>query len=143
MTTSRARGRAAAVLGTAVGAMIILGACSNTENPIERRANTGTGTATVVDGTQHITIVVDDKYRFEPSTITVHPGTVTITLEHRGRGAPHDLQVVGFPADRVPLVTHGQSVSSTFTAPSPGRYQFVCTIHQRLGQTGTLVVSSS
>jgi plastocyanin len=126
-----------------IGVVAALASCSNTKNAIQRRPNTGSGTASIVDGTQRVTIVVDDHYRFEPSSITVHPGTVTITLEHKGTGAPHDLQVVGFPSDRVPLVTHGQTVSSTFTTPAPGRYEFVCTIHQALGQTGTLVVLPS
>jgi plastocyanin len=137
--TSTARRGVLLAAGVLVGVLAVA-SCSNTKNAIQSRPNTGSSTASVVDGAQHVTIVVDDRYRFDPATITVHPGMVTITLEHKGTGAPHDLQVVGFPSDSVPLVTHGQTVSSTFTTPSPGRYEFVCTIHRALGQTGTLVV---
>ncbi len=63
-----------------------------------------------------------------------------ITLKHEGKGAPHNLSVVGLPADFVPIVQAGQTSSATFTAPAPGRYRFVCTIHEAQGQTGMLVV---
>ena len=45
-----------------------------------------------------------------------------------------------FPSDFVPDTSAGQTNSMTFTAPSPGTYQFVCTIHTAQGMTGTLVV---
>lgn len=140
--TSTARRGALLAGGVLIGALTVT-SCSNTKNAIQREPNTGSSTAGVVAGAQHVIVVVDDRYRFDPATITVHPGMVTITLEHKGTGAPHDLQVLGFPSDSVPLVSHGQTVSSTFTAPSPGRYEFVCTIHRALGQTGTLVVLPS
>jgi plastocyanin len=89
---------------------------------------------------QQVTITTDQRYRFTPSTITVHPGRVRITLTHAGTGAPHDWSLTGFPDDNVPLVTPGQSKSVEFTAPAPGTYTFVCTIHIAQGQTGTLVV---
>jgi plastocyanin len=117
--------------------------CSNTQSAINRNPRVGATTATVVNGVQQVTVTVDDRYRFDPSRITVHPGTVTITLVHKGHGAPHDFQVVGFPADAVPLTAHGETRSATFVAPSPGSYRFVCTIHEKQGQTGTLVVLPS
>ena len=89
---------------------------------------------------QQVTIVVSDTYRFDPDVITVHPGKVKITLMHTGTGAPHDLSVLGFPADFVPLVQPGGTSSATFIAPAPGSYKFVCTIHVTQGQTGTLIV---
>jgi plastocyanin len=128
---------------SAIAALAVLAACSNTKAAINRNPQVGATTAAVVNGVQQVTITVDDRYRFNPSTITVHPGTVTITLVHKGRGAPHDFQVVGFPADAVPVTEHGQTKSATFVAPSPGRYQFICTIHVKQGQTGTLIVLPS
>jgi plastocyanin len=126
-----------------IAAVAVLAACSNTKAPINRNPELGATTAAVVNGVQRVMVTVDDRYRFYPSAITVHPGTVTITLVHKGHGAPHDLQVVGFPTDAVPLTEHGQTKSATFTAPAPGRYQFICTIHVKQGQTGTLIVLPS
>jgi plastocyanin len=123
----------------AAGTVLITG-CTNSQGAINRNPRVGATTATVVNGVQHVTLVVDDRYRFNPSDVTVHPGRVTITLVHKGTGAPHDFQVVGFPADAVPVTGHGQTNSATFDAPSPGTYRFVCTIHEKQGQTGTLTV---
>jgi plastocyanin len=117
--------------------------CSNSTASINRRPQSGAASASVVDGVQQVTVYVDDHFRFTPDTITVHPGAVRITLVHRGTGAPHDLSVLGFPGDFVPLVQPGGTSSATFTAPAPGRYTFVCTIHVAQGQTGTLIVLPS
>jgi plastocyanin len=121
---------------------LTLAGCSNNRTAsINRRPqSTASESASTVNGVQQITVDVDDTYRFSPDVITVHPGQVKITLVHLGTGAPHDLSVVGFPADFVPLVNPHGSTSATFTAPAPGRYQFVCTIHIAQGQTGSLVV---
>lgn len=107
---------------------------------MNREPHTGSSTAVDVAGVQQVVITTDSSYRFSPSTITVHPGRVRLILKHTGSGAPHDWQLQGFPGDYVPLVQPGQQHSIEFTAPAPGRYQFVCTIHSAQGQTGTLVV---
>lgn len=127
---------AVAVLG--VG--LILSGCE-TKSAINREPQTGSTTAGAVAGVQQVVLTTDEKYRFTPATVTVHPGKVMITLKHLGTsGAPHDWQLQGFPADYVPLTQAGQTRSIEFTAPSPGTYVFVCTIHVTQGQTGTLVV---
>lgn len=97
------------------------------------------GTASTVNGIQQITVHAKD-FSFTPSTITVHPGKVRIVLVNDGGGAPHDWELTDFPADFVPLASNGETREATFTAPSPGRYEFVCTIHTRQGMTGALVV---
>lgn len=117
----------------------LLAGCQ-TQSAINRNPHVGDVTAVATDGVQDITITTDQNYRFDPSTITVHPGKVRITLSHTGTGAPHDWSLNGFPDDNVPLVSPGQSKSIEFIAPSPGKYTFVCTIHIAQGQTGTLVV---
>ena len=123
---------AAAVLGVA--------GCSNSQSPINSSPHTGTATASVVNGVQQVTITVGADDRFHPSTIVVHRGKVEIVLKHDPDGAPHDWSLTGFPAAYVPTATGGQIRTASFTAPSPGKYGFVCTIHSKLGMTGTLVV---
>jgi hypothetical protein len=54
----------------------------------------------------------------------------------RGRWRAADV-----PGMRVALVRPGDTRSIQFTAAKPGRCQFVCTIHEAQGQTGTLVVA--
>lgn len=124
---------------TTVGAVTLAG-CTNTQSPINRPAPSGTATASTVGNMQHITLDVGDDFRFHPSTFVVHPGTVEVTLKHTGTGAPHDFRVTRFPTDYVPLVDPGSTASDTFRAPSPGRYQFVCTIHTAQGMVGTMIV---
>jgi plastocyanin len=46
----------------------------------------------------------------------------------------------GLPAADVATTQAGRISSVTFTAPAPGTYQFVCSIHARQGQTGTMIV---
>jgi plastocyanin len=133
--------RRAVILAAAVVALVA-SSCSNTESTVNKRPHAGDGTATVVDGLQQITITTGSDYRFHPSTIVVHPGKVRIVLENQrdsNSSAPHDLRVQGLPAF-VPLAAAGQTRSVTFTAPAPGRYTFVCTIHVAQGQTGAMIV---
>jgi plastocyanin len=108
-----------------------------------RQPYVGTTTAAVTAGVQDVVLQVGGNFRFTPSTITVHPGKVRITLKFAGSGAPHDWQLNGFPSDYVPLTSAGQTNSVSFTAPAPGTYSFECTIHVKQGQTGTLVVLPS
>lgn len=140
--TARWRAAVAAPLTAAVAAAVLLTGCQ-TESSINRNPHEGSTTASAEAGVQQVTITTDQTYRFYPSTITVHPGKVKITLKHTGTGAPHDWSLQGFPADNVPLLDPGQSRSVEFTAPAPGTYTFVCTIHINQGQTGKLVVLSS
>jgi plastocyanin len=132
--------RSAAAAALLVGASL-LAACTNTEPAVNREPNTVSGTATVVNGVQQITVDAGDDFRFHPATIVVHPGEVRLILKHTGTGAPHDWRLNGFPADSVPLTPAGQTKVTTFMAPSPGRYKFDCSIHLAQGMVGTLIVT--
>jgi plastocyanin len=118
---------------------VLLVACSNTQSPANRRKATGSATASVLDGVQTITVNSDASLRFNPSTITVHPGPVELVLTNSG-GEPHNWTLLGLPGAATATIGDGQQTTLRFTAPAPGSYQFVCTIHQRQGMTGTLVV---
>ena len=131
-----------ALCAALVLALALASACSNTSAPVNRRPHNGTSTAAEAGGVEEVTIRATDTYRFYPSTIYVHAGkTVRVTLIKDGTGAPHDWQLTKLPSAFVPLLNaNGQKGTTTFVAPSPGRYQYVCTIHIAAGQTGTLVV---
>lgn len=123
-------------------AVVVLAACTNTQAPAASGPHDGTETASVRDGVQTVTLTTGNDYRFHPSTIVVRPGKVKVILKNTAKtGAPHNFQVTDFPADFVPLTGAGNTSEATFTAPAPGRYRFVCTIHVQQGQTGTLVVT--
>jgi plastocyanin len=142
MTSSGPPAGLVRVLAAALVGVVALGVsgCSNTEAGVNRRPHSGSASATLVNGMQQVTVEATDTYRFDPSTIVVHPGPVRIVLVNTGHGAPHDWSLTGFPADFVPLTTAGQTQAATFVAPAPGTYTFVCTIHVKQGQTGQLIV---
>jgi plastocyanin len=90
---------------------------------------------------QSVTIRTTDDFRFDPSTVTVHPGRIRLTLLDSG-SYPHN---ISFPS----LNTTSTSVSGSpgqtsttllLTVTRPGRYDFVCTYHSSAGMKGTLVV---
>jgi plastocyanin len=123
--------------------LALLAACSNRESPTNKRPQAGTATASPVDGVQQIVMTSGVDLRFHPSTLIVHAGKVRIILENTskpGAGPPHNVIFAGLPVANVPLATAGSSESVTFTAPAPGTYTFVCSIHIAQGQTGKLIV---
>jgi plastocyanin len=83
------------------------------------------------------------KYRFVPSQITLRTGKVRITFQNTDV-TPHNLTFntlsQGGHRVAVPTLRGGGEESVDFTVSTPGQYQFVCTLHERLGQTGTLTV---
>jgi plastocyanin len=137
--------RRAVVVCAAILTAAPLAACAS-KAPINRPGNSGSAAASLVNGVQQVTLTTGDDYRFHPATFSVHPGKVKVILHNKGTGAPHDVQVTGFPADFVPLASAGQTQEATFTAPpvqngEATKYQFVCTIHVRQGQVGTMIVT--
>lgn len=133
--------RAVAVAGILIA--VLSAGCSNTKGAATRQPYSGSAAASVVNGVQQVTLTVGPSFRFDPSTITVHPGQVKLTLHHTGTGSPHDWQLSVVPGAYIPELGDNETQSVSFTAPAPGKYQFVCTIHLRQGQTGTLIVLPS
>lgn len=119
--------------------------CGNSQPAVNREAHSGTATATTQDGVQQLTVTTGSDFRFHPSTIVVHPGPVVIHLINNGNGhgtgtgEPHNWTLPVANAATA-LVGPDQEGTVRFIAPAPGRYQVVCTIHVRQGQTGSLVV---
>jgi plastocyanin len=138
------RRRRSATVVVALAMLLTTAACSNRNSPTNKRAHTGTATASPAsDGIQQVTITSDVDLRFHPSTIIVHPGKVRIVLDNTakpGAGPPHNLKVSGLPGVFIGTTVAGQRQSVTFTAPAPGSYGFVCTIHAAQNQTGKLIV---
>jgi plastocyanin len=127
----------------AVVVLALVVSCSNRESPTNKRPHAGTATASPVDGVQEIVMTSGVDLRFHPSTLIVHPGKVRIVLENTskaGAGPPHNAIFTGLPVANVPLAQAGRSESTTFMAPAPGTYNFVCSIHAAQGQTGKLIV---
>jgi plastocyanin len=65
---------------------------------------------------------------------------VLVNTSKPGAGPPHDVTFTGLPTANIPTTDAGRVSSVTFEAPAPGTYNFVCSIHARQGQTGTLIV---
>lgn len=134
--------RASVAVGT-LAALLLAAGCTRTAE-VNTRPHPGTATATpAAGGVQQVVVRSGTDLRFNPSTIIVHPGRVRVVLVNSakpGAGPPHNLQVTGLPGAFVPDTSAGYTSSVTFTAPAPGTYQFVCTIHAAQGQTGKLIV---
>jgi plastocyanin len=131
-------------LATAGALLAVLGAaaCAR-EAAVNSQPHPGTASASAADGVQQVVITAGGDLRFHPSTIVVRPGKVRIVLVNSskaGAGSPHNLQFAGLPGADLPTLDAGRSAEVTFTAPAPGTYTFVCSIHAAQGQTGKMIV---
>ena len=75
---------------------------------------------------------------FTPRAVTVHTGD-RLTISNVSPSSPHTFTISSKGIDVVN--NPGQSQAITINL-SPGSYPFVCTFHQALGMTGTLIVSA-
>lgn len=94
------------------------------------------------DGVQAVDVDADDQFRFTPDTIRVSVGKVRITLHNTGH-TPHNMLFRTLDDAALPTTNGGESQVLDFTVSTPGEYQFVCSLHEQVGQTGTLIVKSS
>lgn len=94
-------------------------------------------------GTEQVTIGTDTgtELLFDPTEATVASGAqVSLTFENRST-VPHNLTFQEpINAATSTTVAAGQSETIEFTAPDPGDYPFVCTLHP--GMDGTLTVTA-
>jgi plastocyanin len=108
-------------------------------------ASAGTVT-TAPDGVQEVTLQTQDDYVFTPSTFTVAPGPVRLTVVNVAEQLTHNFRFTPDagpePIDpEIPLLTPGETRTIEFTATVPGEHPFECSFHTQLSQVGTMTVS--
>jgi plastocyanin len=141
-------------LGALVAAIFAISACGGGTSPSSTPATAPpnaspspavsgpTGSAPSGEAVQ-ITIGTDTgtELRFDPAEPTVQAGAdVRVTFENRA-SVPHNLTFQA-PIDVATetAVAPGTSDTAEFTAPAPGEYAFVCTLHPGMG--GKLIVTA-
>lgn len=87
---------------------------------------------------EDVTVTIGDNF-FEPATVTVNVGD-TVTWRHTGN-RPHDVTFSGGMFESPRQMRNGQQVS--YTATTPGTYEYVCTIHEGGGMRATLIVRAA
>ena len=145
--------RRAVLLGGLAGlgaiALSACGAGTDASAPAEDASNAAEGTVTVApDGTQELTIVVRDDYVFHPDAFTVTTGRVRLTLASEAEQLTHNIRFTpgGGPApieEEIPIVAPGDSQTIEFAVDQPGDYDFECSFHVALGQTGTMTATKA
>ena len=99
------------------------------------------------DGTQVVTLHVQDDYVFVPDVFTVAPGRVRITVSSVAEQLTHNFRFTpdAGPAPiepEIPILAPGESDTIEFEVDSEGDYGFECSFHVALGQTGTMTVGA-
>ena len=120
-----------------IGPADLVGGGEETPAPSAAAPSAGSGG----EATQ-VTIGTDSgaALQFDPTTASVPAGaTVRLTFENRSTSVPHNLTFSGpINAKTATIVDPGASEPLEFSAPEPGDYEFVCTLHP--GMEGVLTV---
>jgi plastocyanin len=144
------RGRAALALAGLLAAGALAGCSGGSGGAAATASDTpgpGVGVVTTApDGAQEITLQTQDDYVFTPSTFTVAPGHVRLTVTNRATQLTHNFRFTPGkgPVDipqQIPILAPGQSRTIEFDVPAPGDYGFECSFHTALGQVGTMTVA--
>lgn len=111
--------------------------------PTADNVNASAGTPPPGVSGQSISIK-ETEYTLSPSTLTLKPGTYTVTTTNVGQ-FPHDLHIAtaadGAEVGGSTIVTAGHSAQFTVTL-KPGTYAMWCSVnaHRSLGMEGTITV---
>jgi plastocyanin len=143
----RRRGRAL-VTGAVLLAGVLAGCGGEPAAPAPSSpsaASAGTVT-TAPDGVQEVTLQTQDDYVFTPTTFTVAPGPVRLTVANVAEQLTHNFRFTPGAGPEaidpeIPLLAPGESRTIEFTATVPGEHPFECSFHTPLGQVGTMTVS--
>ncbi|WP_241038542.1 plastocyanin/azurin family copper-binding protein [Blastococcus litoris] len=143
--------RAVLLTGLAGAGALALAACG--DDPEQESGDTNdaasAGQVTVApDGTQEITVLVQDDYDFRPSAFAVTTGRVRLTLTSEAKELTHNIRFTPGrgPAEieeEIPIVAPGERETVEFAVEQPGDYQYECSFHVALGQIGTMTVTAA
>lgn len=126
-------------LGVLVAATFAISACASGSGPASNPATDSPSREPL-----QITVGTDTgtELKFDPVDVTVQTGVdVRLTFENRSE-VPHNLTFEApINVASSPMVEPATSETLEFTAPVPGDYAFVCTIHP--GMEGNLLVAAS
>jgi plastocyanin len=93
-------------------------------------------------GTQVVNLEATQQMRFQPASVRVRPGRITVRLHNTG-SMPHRMEIHGIAGTTIPLIEGGQTKQVTFTVTRPGSYQLECAWHKGEGMTASFVVSGT
>lgn len=142
--------RAFLLAGLAGAGALTLAACgAEAESPLRPAPPDDAGSVSLApDGTQEITILVQDDYEFRPARFTVTPGRVRLTLTSQAEQLTHNIRFTPGAgpaeiAEEIPIVAPGDSQTIEFAVDHPGDYRYECSFHVALGQIGTMTVTAA
>ena len=97
------------------------------------------------DGVQELTLQVSDNYLFTPTTVTIAPGQVRLTVHSVADDLTHAFRFTDGAnpqeiTEEIPLVSPGRSETVEFAVSEPGDYQFECSFHVGMGHIGVMTV---
>ena len=153
---NRRRERLSAVL---LVAMLLLGACgqapaspsaSQTQASDQQAVVTvqppePTAATTASSGSEGVTITVgtdsDAALLFVPRTVEAPANTPVRLIFNNTSTQPHNLLIPApISAKTKLIVSAGATDTIEFITPAPGKYRFVCSVHEDEGMVGTLQV---
>ena len=132
-----------ALIATVIAAFTLTGCATRKPDPPASAPHPSSAAASAgADGTQQVTIYTDDTMKFYPSTISAKVGTLQVTLVNKSKGTPHNLVWrPNGPSGTIQYLAGGDQKTFTVTIPAAGSFQFVCTFHEQMGMTGTLIAT--
>jgi plastocyanin len=143
----RRRAVAAVVLACLALVLAGCGSAAGTDAPAApTSAADGLGEVTrAPDGVQEVTLQTQDDYVFTPTSFTVAPGKVRLTVTNVATQLTHNFRFT--PGDgpaaieeEIPLLTPGDEQTIEFEVSEAGDYGFECTFHTALKQFGVMTV---